>query len=44
MRVEDRKGRPLQLDVTHTDDTPMKQHRLVVFDDMRTVGLDLLST
>ena len=43
MRVEDRKGRPLQLDVTHTDNTPMKQHGSVVFDDMRTVVLDLLS-
>ena len=43
MRVEDWRGRPLELDVTHTDEIPTKQHRLIVFDDMRTVVPDLLS-
>ena len=43
MLVEDWRGTQLQLDVTHTDEIPMKQHRLVIFDDIRTVVLGLLS-
>ena len=43
MLVEDWRKTQLQLDVTHTDEIPTKQHRLVVFDNMRTVVLDPLS-